>query len=55
MTPASLDGGANPGPILPFGIALFDLEQENKFLIFRQHARRRNTVREPWSPVSITR
>ena len=27
---------ANPGPILPFGIALFDLEQENKFLIFGQ-------------------
>ena len=27
---------ANPGPIFPFGIALFDLEQENKFLIFGQ-------------------
>ena len=27
---------ANPGPILPFGIALFDLEQENKSLIFGQ-------------------
>ena len=27
---------SNPGPILPFGIALSDLEQENKFLIFGQ-------------------
>ena len=25
---------ANPGPILPFGIALFDLEQEKKVFNF---------------------
>ena len=41
---------ANPGPIFPFGIALFDLEQENKFIIFGQcwrwsRQKRQNTVK----------